>query len=91
MNYLKEGHDSDYFNLGSGKGYSVLEMVEAARKVTKHSIKANIEERRPGDPARLIASSDKAKKVLHWSPKHNNVEEIIESAWNFHVTHKEGY
>jgi UDP-glucose 4-epimerase len=91
MNYLKEGNDSDYFNLGSGKGYSVLEMVEAAREVTHLEIKAKVEGRRAGDPARLIASSEKANRVLKWAPKYTDVLDIIASAWKFHTMHKEGY
>lgn len=91
MENLKENNSSDYFNLGSGEGFSVLEMIEAARKVTKHSIPAKLGPRRAGDPARLIASSNKAERVLGWKKTRNNIEEIIESAWNFHQLHKEGF
>ncbi|QAA30293.1 UDP-glucose 4-epimerase GalE [Clostridium manihotivorum] len=91
FNKLRDGWQSDVFNLGSGSGFTVKEMVEAARKVTGHSIPAEVCPRRAGDPAVLIASSDKAKKVLGWEPKYNNVEEIIASAWNFHETHVNGF
>ena len=91
MKHLITHKTRDYFNLGSGDGYSVLEMIEAARKVTNHSIPATIKPRRHGDPAKLIASSDKAKEVLGWNPVYTSVEQIIESAWKFHVNHKEGF
>jgi UDP-glucose 4-epimerase len=91
FNKLRDGWQSDVFNLGSGSGFTVKEMVDAARKVTGHSIPAEVCPRRAGDPAVLIASSDKAKKVLGWEPKYNNVEEIIASAWNFHETHVNGF
>lgn len=88
---LSETMKSDYYNLGSGEGYSVLEMIEAARRVTKHKIPAEITERRAGDPARLIASSLKAEKSLGWYRKYPNVEDIIASAWKFHQLNKEGF
>lgn len=91
LDYLVKGGDSNIFNLGSNTGYSVKEMVEAARKVTGHPIPQVIGERRAGDPAVLIASSDKAKSVLGWEPKHTDVEEIIASAWNWHQGHPNGY
>ena len=91
LNYVMKEKKSTYFNLGSGEGYSVLEMIEAAKKVTQLPIKATIKGRRAGDPARLIASSSKARQVLGWEPKYTNVEDIIASAWKFHLSHKEGY
>jgi UDP-glucose 4-epimerase len=91
MNYLLEGNDSDHFNLGSGQGFSVLQMIEAAREVTKHPIPSKVAPRRAGDPATLIASSDKAERVLKWTKKYNDVSDIIASAWNFHQLHKEGF
>lgn len=83
--------ESNYYNLGSGEGYSVKEMIEAARKVTNHSIPAISAGRRSGDPARLIASSSKARKELGWKPKYDSVEDIISSAWKFHQKFKEGF
>lgn len=88
---LRAGADSDVFNLGNGNGFSVKEMIEAARRVTGHPIPAKVAARRAGDPAVLVASSDKAKEILGWTPKYLNVEEIIASAWNFHNTHKDGF
>lgn len=88
---LSNKRESNYYNLGSGEGYSVLEMINAARKVTNHPIPAVTSPRREGDPARLIASSEKAKKELGWEPKHKNVEDIISSAWRFHQKYKEGF
>ncbi|KZL90991.1 UDP-glucose 4-epimerase GalE [Clostridium magnum] len=91
MNKLRDGYDSDVFNLGNGSGFTVKEMIEAAKKVTGYEIPVEIAARRSGDPAVLVASSKKARKVLGWSPKFTNVEEVIRSAWNFHSTHKNGF
>lgn len=91
LNHLMSDGASDVFNLGSNSGYSVLEMIEAAREVTGHEIPVVIGERRAGDPALLIASSEKAKKVLNWTPQHTNVKEIIASAWKWHQAHPNGY
>ena len=91
MEHLKVSKQSDFFNLGSGEGFSVLEMIEAARKVTGHSIPAKTTPRRAGDPARLIASSKKAETILGWNKVHNDVEGIIASAWKFHQLNKEGF
>lgn len=88
---LREGYNSDVFNLGSGSGFTVKEMIDAARKVTGHEIPAEIVERRAGDPAVLVASSEKARKILGWVPKFTDVEEVIKSAWNFHSTHENGF
>ncbi len=91
LNKLRAGYHSDVFNLGNGNGFTVKEMIEAARKVTGHAIPAEIVERRAGDPAVLVASSEKAKKVLGWKAEYTDVEHIIASAWNFHSKHKNGY
>lgn len=91
VEYLMNGNDSNVFNLGNGVGFSVKEVIEVARKVTGHAIPAVISERRAGDPARLIASSDKAREVLNWQPAHADLEEIIASAWKWHSTHPKGY
>jgi UDP-glucose-4-epimerase len=91
MNKLREGYDSDVFNLGNGSGFTVKEMIEAAKKVTGFEIPVEITPRRSGDPAVLVASSKKARKILGWEPKFTNVEEVIRSAWNFHTTHKNGF
>ncbi|MDY5059629.1 UDP-glucose 4-epimerase GalE [Staphylococcus simulans] len=89
--YLKDGGESGAFNLGSSQGYSVIEIVEAARKATGETIKSEIGKRRAGDPSKLIASSDKARKVLGWNPKHDDIHEIIETAWHWHRAHPNGY
>ncbi len=91
MHKVIETNKSDIYNLGSGEGYSVLEMIESARKVTKNPIKAVMSDRRAGDPARLIASSEKAEKELKWIKKYNDVSSIIASAWKFHNLHKDGF
>ena len=91
LEYLKAGNESDFFNLGSNKGYSVKEMLEAARKVTGRDIPAKVAPRRAGDPSRLVASSDKAKEILGWQPKYTNINDIIKTAWDWHVSHPHGY
>jgi len=91
VKYLTDGGESDIFNLGNGVGYSVREVIETARKVTGHPIPATETPRRAGDPARLVASSEKAKKILGWNPIHDSLEEIIESAWKWHKNHPNGY
>lgn len=91
LEYLKAGHDSNAFNLGSSTGFSNKEMLEAARKVTGKEIPAKMAPRRAGDPSTLIAASDKAREVLNWKPQFDNVEDIIRTAWNWKQTHPEGY
>ena len=91
LKYLINGNDSNIFNWGNGIGFTVNEVVEAAREVTGHHIPAKICERRAGDPAKLIASSEKAKDLLGWKPQYIDIKEIIETAWNFHKYHVEGY
>ncbi|WP_070000779.1 UDP-glucose 4-epimerase GalE [Cellulosilyticum sp. I15G10I2] len=91
LDYLMKGGQSNIFNLGSNSGYSVLEIINAAREVTGHEIPLAIGEKRAGDPAVLIASSTKAKEVLNWSPHYTDVKTIISSAWNWHQSHPQGY
>lgn len=91
VEYLVKGGESNIFNLGNGIGFTVNEVIETARKVTGHPIPAVISPRRAGDPAQLIASSDKAKKILGWKPEHADLEEIITSAWNWHKNHPRGF
>lgn len=88
---LMGGGESRIYNLGNGTGFSVKEMIEIARKVTGHPIPAEVAPRRSGDPAVLIASSDKAVEDLHWMPQFNSVETIIETAWKWHKNHPNGY
>jgi UDP-glucose 4-epimerase len=82
---------SDVFNLGSGGGYSVRQVVETARKVTGHKIPVVESPRRPGDPARLVADSAKIRKSLGWTPRFESIEAIIDSAWQWHRQHPHGY
>ncbi|MCR5833458.1 MAG: UDP-glucose 4-epimerase GalE [Selenomonadaceae bacterium] len=91
LNYLRNGGESNYFNLGTGHGFSVKEMIDAAKKVTGQDIKTEYGARRAGDPARLIASGEKARKILGWSPRFDDVEKIIATAWNWHKSHPSGY
>lgn len=91
LNKLRSGGNSGVYNLGNGRGFSVKEVVEAARQVTGVNIKADIGERRLGDPAVLIASSEKIKKELQWKPKFNDLKTIIDSAWNWHKNNPDGF
>ena len=91
MEYLRKGNESTAFNLGSSTGFSNLQILEAARKVTGKEIPAEKSGRRPGDPDTLIASSEKARTVLGWKPQFDNIEKIIESAWAWHSSHPKGY
>ena len=91
LEYLRKGNNSDIFNLGNGNGYSVKEVIDVARKVTNFDICAVEEPRRSGDPAVLIASSEKAKNVLGWKPEFDSLEKIIEDAWNWHRNNVNGY
>ncbi|MBR3787848.1 MAG: UDP-glucose 4-epimerase GalE [Firmicutes bacterium] len=91
MKYLFDEGTNDIFNLGNGKGFSVAEIIEHARHVTGHPIPAVIEPRRHGDPAMLVASNDKAQKVLGWQPEYTNIEDIIRTAWQWHENHPDGY
>ncbi|GGI65959.1 UDP-glucose 4-epimerase GalE [Enterococcus alcedinis] len=91
LEYLKAGNESNVFNLGSNNGYSVKEMLDAAREVTGKDIPAIVAPRRAGDPASLVASSAKASEILGWKPEYTDVKKIIETAWNWHVSHPNGY
>ncbi len=79
------------YNLGSGHGYSVREVIDTARQVTGQLIQSIEHPRRPGDSARLVASSERIKRELGWNPKHDNLLEIISSAWDWHKSHPRGY
>jgi UDP-glucose 4-epimerase len=86
-----ETRDRLVYNVGSGSGYSVREVIETARTVTGHAIPAVELPRREGDSARLVASSQKIRRELGWSPKHDNLREILASAWEWHRSHPNGY
>jgi UDP-glucose 4-epimerase len=88
---LKSGGESRAYNLGNGKGFSVKQVIEIARKVTQVDIKAEIAKRRAGDPAVLIASSAKAMAELGWRPEFDSLETIISTAWKWHKNHPNGY
>ncbi|WEK53478.1 MAG: UDP-glucose 4-epimerase GalE [Candidatus Cohnella colombiensis] len=91
LDSLRKGNDSAIYNLGSGEGYSVKQIIEVARQVTGHAIPERYEARRAGDPAVLIASSDRARQQLGWEPKRSSLEAIIASAWSWHSQHPQGY
>ena len=88
MKYLQGNNKSDIFNLGNGRGFSVKEIVQAARNITGKEIKSQIAERREGDPDILVASNEKARRVLGWEPEYTNIEEIIDSAWKYYINNE---
>ncbi len=83
LRWLNETGQSDFFNLGTGQGYSVQQVIEAARQVTGRKIPVAGVSRRPGDPPELVADAAKASRVLSWTPQHSDLSTIIESAWNW--------
>jgi UDP-glucose 4-epimerase len=91
LEYLQNGGDSKFVNLGNGTGFSVLEVIEAGRKVTNKVIETKIAPRRAGDPSRLVADAKKAKILLGWNPQFNDLETIIESAWLWQQLKPRGY
>ena len=91
LNHLRRGGKSDFVNLGNGQGYSVMEVIDAARRVTGRNIETRIEPAREGDPSRLIADASKAKSLLGWQPQIPDLEEIIRTAWDWHQAHPNGY
>jgi len=78
-------------NLGTGRGNSVREIIEACRRVTGHAIPTQIGPRREGDPPQLVADSQKAQRVLNWRPQYTDIEAIVRTAWRWHSTHPHGY
>ena len=91
LDYLMKGGESNVFNLGNGVGFTVKEVIDVARRVTGHPIPAEISPRRAGDPAQLVASSEKAKSVLGWKPQYDSLETIVDSAWKWHKAHPNGF
>ncbi len=84
VDHLRKGGESQFINLGNGQGFSVLEVIEAARKVTGKEIPTVMEARRPGDPSRLVGDAAKAREVLGWNPQLTSLEQIISSAWQWY-------
>mgnify|MGYP001412080435 CR=1 FL=1 len=91
LDALEAGRPSVIANLGTGEGYSVSQVIDAARKVTGKPIAARLVARRPGDPARLVSGGTRAKELLGWTPQRPALEDILEDAWRFAVAHPRGY
>jgi UDP-glucose 4-epimerase len=91
LDYLQKGGASEFINLGNGTGFSVTEVIDAARKITGKQIESRIAPRRAGDPSRLVADAKKAREILGWNPEFPDIESIIESAWKWHEANPNGY
>jgi UDP-glucose 4-epimerase len=91
LEYLRRGGKSDFINLGTGHGYSVLEVIESAREVTGQPIPVRIEGRRPGDPPELVADAAKARQVLAWTAAQSSLPQILKSQWQWRKNHPKGY
>ncbi|MDE3168751.1 MAG: UDP-glucose 4-epimerase GalE [Acidobacteriota bacterium] len=89
--HLRKGGSSEFLNLGTGDGYSVLQVIECARKVTGHPIPTRLEEPRPGDPPRLVADAAKAQRVLGWKPVQSDLASILRSQWEWSKKFPRGY
>jgi UDP-glucose 4-epimerase len=89
--YLRAGGASDFLNLGTGRGYSVLEVIDCAREITGREISVLVEPPRAGDPARLIADPSRAKALLSWEPATSDLRSILRSAWDWRLLHPKGY
>ena len=84
LRHLEAGKESQFLNLGNTKGTSVLELIEAAKRVTGRDIPVVLSDRRPGDPAILVGSSEKAKRVLGWEPAYGDIDTVVRHAWAWH-------
>jgi UDP-glucose 4-epimerase len=91
LDYLRAGGNSECINLGTGQGYSVLEVIETARQVTGLPIATRVEPPRPGDPSHLVANADKARTVLGWKPAYTDLASIIRTDWEWRARHPRGY
>ncbi len=91
LEYLRRGGASDFLNLGTGRGYSVLEVIDCVRRVTGRDIPIQMESPRPGDPSWLIANPERAKAVLGWEPAVSDLHSIVHSAWEWRLRHPHGY
>ena len=91
LGHLQAGAPQLACNLGTGQGFTVQEVVEAARRVTGHPIPARVVDRRPGDPAELVSGGTRAREILGWEPRRAALEDILGDAWRFHQAHPDGY
>jgi UDP-glucose 4-epimerase len=91
LDYLRGGGASDFFNLATGNGYSVMEVIECAKHVTGKPVRVAMEPPRPGDPSRLIANPTKAEKILGWKARQSDLGTIVQTAWDWHTSHPNGY
>ncbi len=91
LHYVVKNQKSDVFNLGSANGFSNLEILQSAIKVTGEDIPYTMGPRRGGDPDSLVADSTKARTILNWHPQHDNIDDIISSAWKWVQTHPNGF
>ena len=91
LEYLRRGGHSEFLNLGSGRGYSVLEVIECARQVTGKPIRIRMEPPRPGDSSVLIADATKAQNILRWTTRQSDLPTIVRSAWNWGLQRPGGY
>ena len=84
LHYLEQGKESNFFNLGNALGTSVFEVIEAVKRISGKKFTVSVSDRRSGDPARLIGSSEKAQSVLGWKPVYGDIDVIVGHAWNWH-------
>ena len=84
LHHLEQGKESDFFNLGNERGTSVLEVIDSVKRVTGKDFRVTYSDRRPGDPAKLIGSSEKARRILGWIPQYGDIDTIVAHAWNWH-------
>ena len=91
LRHLRQEGQSECINLGNGQGYSVMEVIDTARRVTNREIEIRIEPARPGDPSRLVANAEKAESVLGWQPRYSKLETIVQTAWDWHERYPDGY
>lgn len=91
MQHLQGGGESKVYNLGTKNGFSVREIIQVVQQVTGRNFTVIEDKRRPGDPAKLIASSEKIKKELHWQPQYSDIQRIVSTAFQWHASHPDGY
>ena len=91
LEYLKENKKSNYFNVGTGRGFSNMEILKKIKEVSGKDFPVEMGERRPGDPDAIYADNSKIKKVLGWGPRYSDLDTIIKSAWEWHMEHPNGY